>query len=161
MEPFHSLRPKSLFYNEAQNKLENLKKLLLPYYYEIPSHSYFASTLLRLVDTFGCTRKDDLIEDFKKTKTLDFLSYIRAATSGLNKAKEIVASNSHHQYYLDPSSVWKAFAIQHHVGHATYQETMDTYGHLLKRKERISAETLGEFYRQEMAKRGPKFTLLA
>jgi integrase len=56
---------------------------------------------------------------------------------------------------------WKAFAIQHHVGHATYQETMDTYGHLLKRKERISAETLGEFYRQEMSKRGPKFTLLA
>lgn len=56
---------------------------------------------------------------------------------------------------------WKAFAIQHHVGHATYQETMDTYGHLLKRKERISAETLGEFYCQEMSKRGPKFTLLA
>ena len=56
---------------------------------------------------------------------------------------------------------WSAFEIQHHVGHATYQETMDTYGHLLKRKERISAETLGEFYRQEASKRGPKFTLLA
>jgi len=56
---------------------------------------------------------------------------------------------------------WKPFAIQHHVGHATYQETMDTYGHLLKRKDRISAETLGEFYCQEMSKRGPKFTLLA
>jgi integrase len=56
---------------------------------------------------------------------------------------------------------WRAFEIQHHVGHATYQETMDTYGHLLKRKERFQAHDLGAFYRYEMSKRGPKFTLLA
>jgi hypothetical protein len=103
----------SVLFQARDLLVANMKRLLLPHYYDIPSYSYFSLALLRLVDTFGCTLKDnDRINEGAKTKTYDFLAYVRAATSGLQKAKQAVANSSQDEYYLDPSSVWKAFAIQ-------------------------------------------------
>jgi hypothetical protein len=92
--------------------IKNMERLLLPHHYDIPTHSYLASTLLRLVDTFGCScRQKDPIEESSKHKSFDFLAYVRAATSSLQKAKHAMSTSNQDEYYLDPSSVWKAFAI--------------------------------------------------
>jgi hypothetical protein len=102
----------SVLYRAHEILVANMRRMLLPHYYDIPSYSYLASTLLRLVDTFGCTRRNnDVVVDRKKTRTFDFLAYVRAATSGVQKARQAVANSVQDEYYLDPGSVWKAFAI--------------------------------------------------
>jgi hypothetical protein len=102
----------SVLYRAHDLLVMNMRRMLLPQHYDIPTHSYFASALLRLVDTYGCTQKNNnLATDRKEKRTFDFLAYVRAATSGVQKAKQAVANSVQDEYYLDPSSVWKAFAI--------------------------------------------------